>query len=79
MPETEKQPQAPAQPPKKLTLWQLLKTSLAALLGVQTEANRSRDFQAGRPVQFIVLGIIAALVFVLLVIGVVQLVLSQAT
>lgn len=80
LPETapETAPETPTEQPPKLTFWQLLKTSLAALIGVQTEANRSRDFQSGRPLQFILLGVVAALIFVLLVVAVVQLVLSQA-
>lgn len=47
------------------------------MLGVQSEKNRQRDFSHGKPLHFIVAGLLAALVFVLLIWAVVKLVLSS--
>ncbi|WP_151703569.1 DUF2970 domain-containing protein [Nitrincola alkalilacustris] len=48
----------------------VIKSVLAAFFGVQSEANRQRDFQAASPWMFIVVGIALAAVFVLIVAGV---------
>jgi len=62
-----------------LTLWQLITSTLAAAFGVQSSANRERDFARGRPGQFIAMGIIFTVLFVLTMILVVNLVLSLVT
>ena len=54
---------------------ELLQSILAAALGVQSGKNRARDFGRGRPLQFIVLGVLFCLFFVLMILGVVKLVL----
>ena len=59
-----------------LTLWQLMGSALAAGFGVQSSENRKRDFSRGKPGQFIAIGIIFTVLFVLVMIGVVNLVLS---
>jgi len=38
---------------------------LAAMFGVQTEANRKRDFNKGNPLLFIGIGVVFAVLFVL--------------
>ncbi|WP_409522461.1 DUF2970 domain-containing protein [Nitrincola sp. MINF-07-Sa-05] len=48
----------------------VIKSVLAAFFGVQSEANRKRDFEAASPWMFIVVGIVLAAVFVLIVAGV---------
>ena len=48
---------------------------LAAALGVQTSKNRERDFTRGNPLVFIAAGLIFTVLFVLTLIGVVNLVL----
>ena len=58
-----------------LTFWQVLSSTLAAALGVQSSKNRKRDFTRGKPSQFIFMGIGFTVVFVLIMIGVVSLVL----
>lgn len=63
----------------RLTLWQLIGSALAAGIGVQSSENRKRDFSRGTPGQFIAIGIIFTALFVLLMIGVVNLVLSTVT
>jgi len=64
---------------QKLSLWQMLGSVLAAAFGVQSSKNRERDFNRGRPVHFIILGIVFTAVFVLVVVGVVRLVLSSVS
>lgn len=51
------------------------KSTIAAACGVQSNANRQRDFQQGKPVAFIIAGLIFVLVFILGMAGLVQLVL----
>lgn len=65
-----------AQPP--LTLLQMLFSGVAALLGVQSSANRKRDFTRGKASHFIVLGIVFTVLFVLGMTAFVRLVLSTA-
>jgi len=59
----------------QLNFWQLLKSVFSAFLGVQSNANRERDFTQGKMSHFIWMGLLFALVFVSTIIGVVQLVL----
>ncbi len=58
-----------------LTFMQLVKSTLAAFIGVQSNANRERDFTHGKASHFIWMGLLFGLIFVLTLIGVVQLVL----
>lgn len=57
---------------------QMVMSVLAAFFGVQSERNRQRDFQHGKPIYFIVAGIILTVLFILLVWGTVNLVLRAA-
>ena len=59
-------------------LWQVAKSVLAAMLGVQKSENYQRDFQYGKPRQYIILGLIFVTLFILILIGIVNLVLSLA-
>lgn len=63
---------------KPPTLWQVAKSVLAAMLGVQKSKNYERDFQYGKPSQYIILGIVFVTLFILILVGVVNLVLSLA-
>lgn len=65
-------------PERPLRLHELAASALWALLGVQKEANRRRDFTRGRPAQFVLIGVIATVLFVLLLIGLVRLALGLA-
>ena len=78
-PTPDQQSEQPETPPseEKLTLPQMLASVLAAAFGVQSSKNRERDFSRGRPLHFIILGILFTVVFVLAVIAVVRLVLSN--
>ena len=60
---------------RRISFWQTLKSTLAAFIGVQSNANRERDFSHGKMSHFIWMGLILGFVFVLTLIGVVQLVL----
>jgi hypothetical protein len=63
---------------KKVTLLTIMGSVFSGWLGVQSKKNRERDFEHGKFSHFIIGGAIFLLVFVLSVIGVVQLVLSTA-
>lgn len=58
--------------------WQVLGSVLAALLGVQSERNRKRDFTHGRPMHYILVGLAMTGVVVFVLWGLVQLVLHNA-
>ena len=62
----------------KPTLGQVIASVLASLLGVQSNKNRERDFVHGTPGQYIVVGLIAVILFVLLIFSVVKTVLYFA-
>jgi len=48
----------------------------AAFLGVQSDKNRQRDFKEGKLSDFIVVGLAAVVLFILMLIGLVQLALA---
>jgi hypothetical protein len=50
----------------------------AALLGVQSSKNRKRDFQTGKPMHFIIGGVIGTLVFIGVIVLIVQVLLATA-
>ena len=64
---------------ESVTFGQLMKSVLAAFFGVQSNANRERDFKHGKISHFILIGLLFGLLFVLTLVGVVQLVLHLAT
>ena len=57
---------------------QIILSVLASFFGVQSSKNRQRDFSHGKPIHFIITGLLLTVAFVLLVWGVVNLVLSSA-
>jgi len=63
---------------KKLSFWQVLGSVTSSFLGVQKNERRERDFRHGRARDFIMVGVLLTMVFVLAVWGVVQLVMSVA-
>ena len=64
---------------EKLSLLQVFGSVISSFLGVQKNATRERDFKRGRARDFIIVGVILTLLFILAVWGVVQLVMSVAT
>ena len=63
--------------PKKPGLGSLVKSILAAAIGVQSNKNRERDFQQGSPLAFIIGGFVFTLLFIASLATVVGLVLSN--
>ena len=61
---------------KGLSVWQVAASTVAAAFGVQSKANKDRDFSTGKPVHFIIAGIVFTALFVIAIIAVVNLVLS---
>ena len=68
-----------AKEPDKLSLVQVFGSVLASFFGVQKNANRERDFKRGRARDFIIVGVVLTVLFILAVWGVVQLVMHVAT
>ena len=60
------------------TLWQSWMSVLAAFFGVQSSQNRERDFTRGRASHFIVLGLLATALLVLVLVGAVWLAMAMA-
>lgn len=59
---------------QKPGLFAVVMSVLAAMFGVQTEANRKRDFSQGRPLAYIIVFILILVLFVLSVAALVRLV-----
>lgn len=55
--------------------WSVMKSTLAAFIGVQSVSVRERDFSHGNAYHFIGMGLFLGIVFVLALIGIVNLVL----
>lgn len=49
--------------PRKPSVWQLVKTTLCAAVGVQTDANREVDFSQSSPLPYIIMGIVFTVIF----------------
>ena len=60
---------------RQLSFWELVKSTSSAFLGVQSNANRERDFSRGKLSHFIWMGLLFGLLFVTTLVGIVQLVL----
>lgn len=61
---------------KPLTFLEILSSVFAAAIGVQSKEKRARDFSRGKPIQFIMAGVVFAGIFVLVLVVAVRLVLS---
>ena len=60
---------------QKPSFFSIVRSALAAAIGVQSSKNRERDFTEGSPLAFIAAGIIFTVLFILTVVTVVHLVL----
>ena len=60
------------------SLFEVIGSVLAAGFGVQSQANRERDFTTGSAKSYIIVGLIATVLFILSIILVVNLVLKSA-
>jgi len=63
---------------ENLSFWQIVGSTLAAAFGVQSSKNRARDFEKGKPIHFIIAGVVFTLIFIAFVVLVVSLVLPDA-
>ncbi len=63
---------------KKQGFWRIVASIWAAFLGVQKRERHEEDFTQGRASHYIIAGLIFVVLFILVVVGVVQLVLSLA-
>lgn len=64
---------------KKPGFWQIVMSTLAAFIGVQSNKNRERDFKHGSIGVYITAGIIFVAVFIAVIITIVKLVLGNLT
>jgi len=69
--ENNQKPQAPS-------FIQVLGSVLASMFGVQSNRKREADFTHGKPLQYIVIGLLVTVVFILTIWGVVQIVMKLA-
>ena len=60
----------------RLTFFQIVSSTVAAAFGVQSRRNRERDFNRGKPIHFIVAGIVFTVLFVLTILLIVNVVLA---
>ena len=74
MTEHENEPAA-SRPP---TLWQTVASVAASFFGVQSARNRERDFTRGKPLHFIVVGLLMTVAFVFVIWIAVRLALRSA-
>ena len=56
----------------------VLKSVLAAMIGVQSDENRERDFTKGRASHFIFMGVVMTVVFVLSLIAIVNTIIENS-
>lgn len=63
----------------KPSLVDVIKSVLASFFGVQSDKNRQRDFQQGSPAQFIIVGLVLTVLFIVGMIFIVKLILASAT
>lgn len=75
----ERKPDDNPEENKSLTFGQMAMSTLAAAFGVQSSANRNRDFTKGKPLHFILFGIGFTIILVLVVVTVVRTVLANAS
>jgi hypothetical protein len=70
-------PESKSDQKQKTNLLSVVKSILAAGIGVQSDKNRTQDFEQGNPLTFIIGGVVFALLFIATVATVVGFVLSN--
>ena len=63
---------------KPPTLWQTIASVAASFFGVQSSANRQRDFKRGKPAHFIAVALGMTVAFILVVVVAVKIALRSA-
>jgi len=61
-------------PQNKPGLWQIISSVLAAGFGVQSQANRERDFTSGSASHYVIVGILATILFIATLLFIVNLI-----
>ncbi len=64
---------------RKPSIFDVIKSVLASFFGVQSDKNRKRDFQQGSPAQFIIVGLLLTILFIVGMIFIVKIILAAAT
>jgi len=65
-------------PGREPSLLDVFGSVLASMFGVQSSRNREKDFSHGKPYQYIIIGLLVTVVFILTIWGVVKLVMKLA-
>jgi len=65
--------------PQGTGFWSVVQSVLAAGIGVQSKANKERDFTHGKPIHFIVGGLLGTTAFILIVWLLVQYLITSFT
>ena len=65
--------------PQRLKFFELIKSAFMAMIGIQKNSVRERDFSKGRARDFILLGIVMSVLFVLSILALVSFVIAMAT
>ena len=76
-PGTEHKPKEDQGPAPSPNWRQVIGSVFAAAFGVQSKANRERDFEHGKPIVFVATGIIFTVLFVVLMMAIVSTVLKS--
>ncbi len=63
---------------KSPTIWNVISSVLAAMIGVQSDQNRERDFKHGSVGSYIFVGIVVVAIFVFSLIAIVNNILEEA-
>lgn len=74
----EENNQQPNEQKPELSPFEIMKSVGAAMIGVQSDANRERDFEKGKPAHFIIAGIIFVVIFLITIGTVVSSVLESS-
>lgn len=77
-PNTDPAQTTPVAEPARPGFLSMIQSVAAAAFGVQSEKKRQQDFQHGKPGDYIALGVIFVIVFIVTLIVVVNMVLSSA-
>ena len=64
---------------KSPTFWNVITSVLSAMIGVQSDENRERDFEKGKVGNYIFIGIIMVAIFVFSLIAIVNNILEEAS
>jgi hypothetical protein len=75
---TEQQPDQNDKPNTKSPgLFSVIQSVLAAMFGIQSDEKREQDFANGNPVNFIVIGIVMVMIFIMTLVAIVNSILDK--